>query len=194
MRKNRQLSAAFYLQSVEDVARQLLGKVLVSEIDSVRTAGIITEVEAYSDINDAASHSARGKTSRNAAMWRSGGHWYVYQIYGLHACINVVTGPPQRGEAVLIRSIQPIEGAEYMKTRRKFHTNSPLKKLTNGPGNVAQALGVSLRQNETNILRSKELWIEDHGHIVQTLQQGARVGITKEVDKPWRFWTTEFSR
>src|SRR5207244_7112797 len=102
------LSGIYYQRDARQVARDLLGRILCTEIGGVRTAGRISETEAYLGTDDPASHSHRGPTGRNQAMFMEGGHAYVYFIYGMYYCFNVVTGPAGVGEAVLIRGLEPM--------------------------------------------------------------------------------------
>ena len=122
-----------------EVARRLLGCRLVSTVDSVRTAGVIVETEAYAGPADPASHAATaaGVTERNRAMFGPAGRAYVYRSYGMHWCMNVVTGPAGEGQAVLLRGIEPLEGEEHMALRRG---RPPLGA---GPGRLCQALGIT---------------------------------------------------
>ena len=133
------LDPAFFRREVAVVARDLLGARLVSTVKGIRTSGVIVETEAYGGPEDPASHAAvrRGRTERNAAMFGPPGRAYVYLIYGMHWCLNVVTGTEGRPPAVLLRGLEPLEGAEAMARRRG--RRSP---LAAGPGNLARALGV----------------------------------------------------
>ena len=111
------LSRSFYLQPALQVAQELLGKYFIRRIGKNLLIGKIVEVEAYRS-NDPASHSFRGKTNRNSVMFCEGGHLYVYFTYGMHFCVNIVTGKEGIGEAVLIRAVEPLVGIEMMKTNR----------------------------------------------------------------------------
>lgn len=122
-----------------EAAPLLLGMVLRSGA----AAGRIVEAEAYTQ-DDPASHSHRGRTPRNAPMFLAGGHLYVYRSYGVHWCVNVVTGSEGSGEAVLIRALEPLEGLEVMRRRRG---NVPVERLCAGPGNVCSALGIEGRHS-----------------------------------------------
>jgi DNA-3-methyladenine glycosylase len=131
------IEQGFYLRSTEAVARDLLGCFLVRDVDGRRMAARIVETEAYLGARDAACHSFRGQTKRNAAMFGPGGHAYVYFIYGFHHCLNVVTMREGEPEAVLIRALEPVEGVEVMKHNRKDRPN-----LCSGPGVLCQALQI----------------------------------------------------
>ena len=128
------------VQDVAVVARSLLGARLVSTVDDVTTAGVIVETEAYLGGDDPASHAATrvGRTERNAAMFGPAGRAYVYRIYGMHWCVNVVTGPKDVPQAVLVRALDPLEGREEM-VRRRGRADA----LTSGPGRLCQALGIT---------------------------------------------------
>src|SRR5580704_16783822 len=138
----RKLDSAFYDRpSVVTVAKGLLGKVLVTNFDGVRTSGRIVEVEAYNGVVDRASHAWSGRrTARTEVMFGSGGRAYVYLIYGIHHLFNVVTNNKEIPHAVLVRALEPLEGIPVMLKRmgreRLDHT------LTRGPGNVSRALGL----------------------------------------------------
>lgn len=162
-------------RDITDLARALVGACLL-----VRgTGGIILETEAYAQ-NDPASHSFRGKTARNAAMFGPPGTVYVYLSYGLHLCLNVVGRP---GEAVLIRALRPMLGTPTMALRRGLPETSPL--LASGPGRIGQALGLSLLDSGKPFDgREFRLTPPDHEPDMLT---GPRIGITRATDLPWRF-------
>ena len=134
----RPFDEAFFLGPVREVARHLLGSLLVSSVGGVRTAGVVVETEAYGGAEDPASHAATrsGVTDRNRAMFGPPGHAYVYRSYGVHWCMNVVTGPPGEGQAVLLRGLVPLEGLDHMRDRRGREP------LASGPGRLAEALGI----------------------------------------------------
>ncbi|WP_292364811.1 MULTISPECIES: DNA-3-methyladenine glycosylase [unclassified Methanoculleus] len=181
------LSPAFYERDTVTVAKDLLGCLLVHREEET-TAGWIVEVEAYLR-GDPAAHSYRGETKRNSVMFGPPGHAYVYLIYGLHTCVNVVTGA---GEAILIRALEPGIGLELMQARRGM--SDPVS-LASGPGKLTQALGITMDQNGTSLydgplqVRSPDSLPGRRpegfpGEIVQT----TRIGITKAVDLPLRFY------
>ena len=180
------LPIEFYLQPTEIVAKDLLGKALVKIIpDGNMLAGVIVETEAYLASDDAASHSAVGLTKRNSTMFGEGGLLYVYLIYGLHHCINVVTGDAGLGSAVLIRAIEPISGIEYMKQSR---TSDVLENLCKGPANLSKAFGFSLKDNNTSLLSSK-LFIKEYQDFKdKDITVSKRIGIKKSADLPLRFF------
>ncbi len=142
------LPRSFYLTDTVAVARELLGQVLVHESGEGRTAGVIVETEAYRGRTDAACHSCKLDAPRpghrTEVMFRAGGCAYVYLIYGMYCCFNVVTGPEGVAEAVLIRALEPIEGLGVMRTRRGVEGE---RQLCSGPGKLCQALGITRGEN-----------------------------------------------
>lgn len=171
----RRLRPSFFARHSAVVAPDLLGKVLrVADC-----AGRITEVEAYGGADDAASHAFRGPTPRNAVMFGPPAQLYVYFTYGMHYCANVVTGPVGDGQAVLLRAVDPLSGIDVMSARRggrKTH-------LADGPGKLCQAFGVDLNWNG----RTTDGLLFDDGFVVDDVTVSARIGISKEVDRPWRW-------
>lgn len=179
---NSILDAEFFQQDALTLAEALLGCVLVHTTPLGATSGMIVETEAYTE-EDAASHSYRGETERTKVMFGPGGHAYVYFTYGMHYCFNVVSGPAGKGEAVLIRALEPVLGEDLMQKRRGRNDN-----LTNGPAKLVQAMGITkadygraLYRGDLHIL-SKPL--------TATISSGPRIGISKETDKPWRYWVS----
>jgi DNA-3-methyladenine glycosylase len=181
------LPAAFYARPAEEVARELLGAVLVSEVGSVRVAAEIVETEAYVGPHDEASHAAErfGRTARNDAMFAAAGTAYVYLIYGMHWCLNVVTGDEGFGAAVLVRAARTMEGIDHARARRP---GRPDRDLMRGPGNLARALGVDRALNYHPMDRPP-LWIAPGRTIADAdVAIGPRIGITRAADWPLRFW------
>ena len=176
------LGRAFFARSALEVAPDLLHKVLVVGDRSVR----ITETEAYLG-DDPASHSFRGPTPRTAVMFGPAGVLYVYFTYGMHWCANVVTGVDGVGEAVLLRGGLPLTGVDAMRAVRKAARRD--QDLTNGPAKLAQALGLDGSANGVDLLAdSAEIRIADDGTPTPTtIVTTPRVGISKAVDRPWRF-------
>lgn len=152
MKIGKKLARSFYLkEDVKEVAKLLLGKVLVTQVNGQRTSGIITETEAYEGAIDKASHAyGNRRTLRTETMFESGGCAYVYLCYGIHNMFNVVTGPKDLAHAVLIRAIEPFEGIETMLKRR--NKNKLSFDLTAGPGCLCQALGINRLINGENLL------------------------------------------
>jgi DNA-3-methyladenine glycosylase len=167
---------AFWLRPPQEVAADLIGWVLL--VDGV--GGRIVETEAYGP-NDPASHSFNGRTRRNAAMFGPGGHAYIYRSYGLHWCVNAVTGSEGEGAAVLIRALEPTHGVEIMAARRG---GMDARALCSGPGRLTQALAVSDAHNGAP-LHSKPFALIPGRR--QGLLSGPRIGISKGVETPWRF-------
>ena len=157
----KKLQASFYQRSnVIQIAKELLGKILVTKWNGIETSGRIVEVEAYNGIVDKASHAAGGRrTNRNEVMYGEGGVSYVYLCYGIHHLFNVVTNRPETPHAVLIRALEPIKGIDVMleRTGKKQLDNT----LTKGPGNVSKALGISFKHHSGLSLLSKELFIAE---------------------------------
>ncbi|MCS6843006.1 MAG: DNA-3-methyladenine glycosylase [Caldilineales bacterium] len=151
------LPRSFYLQPTLEVARNLLGCRLVRHWRGQRLSGVIVEAEAYIGQGDLASHAARGRTPRNRAMFGPGGLAYVYLIYGMHHCLNVVTEQEGFPAAVLIRSIVPLEGVEVMQSRRPGHS---LLRLADGPGKVCQVLAIDRRLDGHDLTVGEALWVE----------------------------------
>jgi len=189
----------FYLrEDVVQVARELLGKVLVTEFGGTRTAGIISETEAYRAPDDRACHAwGNRRTPRTEVMFREGGHAYIYLCYGMHHLFNVVTGPTGMAHAVLIRGIEPLEGVDVMQARRYPALSLTPKirpALTTGPGALAQALGLHSSQTGQNLLApDTPMWIEDRGISVPEtrIAAGPRIGVESAGECalwPWRFW------
>ncbi len=189
----KKLPHSFYnRKDVIQIAKELLGKVVVSRIDGKLTSGRIVETEAYVALTDRASHSFGGKrTPRNEHMYATAGTTYVYICYGMHQMLNVVTNEMDIPDAVLIRAIEPMKGVEYMLKR----TGKPAldRTLTRGPGNVGKALGIS-KKHSGIILMGNELYIGEDEK--SNLAEGAigaskRIGIESAgVDAllPYRFY------
>ena len=183
------LPAAFYARPCETVARELLGTLIVSEVDGVRVVGEIGEVEAYVGPHDAASHAWEkfGRTQRNEMMFARPGIAYVYLIYGTHWCINFVTDEVDYPAAVLVRAARPVEGIETARERRP---GRPDRELMRGPGNLARALGITGAQNG-HPLDAPPLWLAA-GRTVPDAEVavGPRIGIRADRAAEWplRFW------
>jgi DNA-3-methyladenine glycosylase len=167
------------------VAPDLLNKLLVVSGSDGRTcSGRIIEVEAYMP-DDPASHTYRGPTVRNKVMFGPAGHLYVYLSYGIHHCVNVVTGPVGSGQAVLVRGVEPVVGIDAMRERRGGVAD---RSLADGPGKLSQALAVGLHHDALDLLCGAEVSITDDGIGPPTEPMvGPRIGITKGTETPWRF-------
>jgi DNA-3-methyladenine glycosylase len=160
--KLKKLPLSFYLRKdVLKVARELLGKVLVTNWDDEYTSGRIVETEAYAGELDKASHASKGRTKRTEVMFGEGGRAYVYLCYGIHQMFNIVTGSKNVPHAILIRALEPVEGMEIMleRTGKKKVDET----LTRGPGNVGKALGFHTSQCGLS-LQSDEVYIIDDGY------------------------------
>lgn len=189
--KHEKLPEAFYLQQdVCKVAGALIGKLLVSYLDGVLTAGRIVETEAYNGTNDKASHSFKGRrTSRTEIMYAGGGVAYVYLCYGMHHLFNVVTNQADIPHAVLVRALEPVAGIEHMlqRTRKRKADHS----LTRGPGNVSKALGIRTMHTGASLL-GDQLYIAADGYVVKPAQILAtpRIGVAyagEDAALPYRF-------
>ncbi|MGM9511548.1 DNA-3-methyladenine glycosylase [Larkinella sp. GY13] len=170
------------------LAQRLLGCELVHESPEGTTAGIIVETEAYLT-GDPACHAYRRKTARNAAMFGPAGTLYVYLIYGFYHCLNVVTGPEDVGEAVLIRALEPTEGIDLMGKRRNLDpaTKAGLRGLTSGPGKLVIAMGISRDHNFLSLTES-HIYIRPSQLNNFELVTTTRIGITQGADLPYRFY------
>ena len=147
---------------------------------------MIVETEAYLGPDDPASHAARLKQGRVAAMWGQPGIAYVYRSYGVHAMLNVVTEPLGDTGAVLIRALEPIDGIDLMRVRRGVERTTL---LCSGPGRLCQALGIGLDLHGTDLVTSGRLWIAP-GEPVQDVSVSGRIGISRGQEHPWRFWVS----
>lgn len=178
-------------QDVLFLAKDLLGKVLFTEINGNITAGIIVETEAYFGRQDKASHAYGGRrTDRTETLYSHGGISYVYLCYGIHHLFNVVTSVENDPHAVLIRAIEPLIGKEIMESRR----NMPASKaaISSGPGSAAKALGIDRTFNQKD-LSGAEIWIENQNiqYSSEEIESGPRVGVAYAGENallPWRFW------
>ncbi len=175
---SRPLDRAFYQRDALAVAPELLHKVLVAGA----CTGRIVEVEAYR-ADDAASHSFRGQTARNAVMFGRAGRLYVYFTYGMHYCANVVTGADGDGQAVLLRAVVPLAGVELMRQRRGGRAA-----LADGPAKLCQAFGLDLGDSGTDLCAGGPITICDDGTEPPSMPvRTTRVGIRRAADLPWRF-------
>lgn len=170
----------------EAAARRLLGCELVRELDGRELRVRIVETEAY-DQADEASHTFRGRTKRNDAMFKSAGHMYVYFTYGMHHCCNVVCGPEGFGSGVLIRAVEPMEGLEIIEQRRGMSGVN----VTNGPGKVCQALGIDLVLSGHDLAERPVRLIKKPRLPDEKVTTARRIGIAKAVHELRRFYVTD---
>lgn len=178
----------FYARSSVDLAPDLLGKRLVRELDGQLLVGRIVEVEAYLGGEDAASHAFRGPTPRNRSMFGPPGHAYVYLIYGVHYCLNIVTGPEGDGQAALIRALEPLAGVEVMRANRGRVAE---RDLTNGPGKLCQAMGIDKGLDGHDFCLGSGLWLVDAPAPDEPICAGPRVGVRGDdaaLTRPWRYF------
>ena len=195
MSDRRPLPRDFYARPPLDVARELLGKILVHETPAGLASGVIVETEAYVGESDPACHAAPGPTKRNAPLYGPPGIAYVYLNYGIHYLVNAVTEPDGWPAAVLIRALEPLEGEALMRRRRARGTGKPAAafvtaSLCRGPGNLTRALGISLAQNQRDLVASP-LRIEDAGLPARRVATSTRIGINVGGDRPWRFYASD---
>ncbi len=187
------LPRSFYARSALVVARELLGARLIrEEADGRRIIGRIVETEAYTGIDDMASHSYRRMTPRNAPMWEEPGHAYIYSIHGIHWMFNVTVEPEGQPAAVLIRAVEPLEGQGFIAARRQGR--KPLE-WTSGPARLTAAFGITGTLNRADVTRVKSgLWVAwDETFSGSEIAAGPRVGLGRRVlepwlSMPWRFW------
>lgn len=184
-----------YYQSLDvtGIAKDLLGKFLVTFIDGVRCSGKIIETEAYRGPDDRACHAYNNRrTPRTEVMYEAGGIAYIYICYGMHHLMNVVTGPRDNAHAVLIRALEPAEGIETMAERRKMSLTDT--RLTKGPGALSLAMGLTSQLSGASLLApTSPIWIEDHGiiHGANEICTGPRIGVESAGDAalwPWRYF------
>lgn len=180
------LPQLFFQRSTKTVARQLIGKYLVRKHERGNIVGRIVETEAYLGPHDLACHAAKGRTARTEVMFGSGGHAYVYFIYGFYNMLNIVTEKDGYPAAVLIRAVEPVAGIELMQAGRKC---TDLHNLTSGPGKLCQAFAIDRRFNGVD-LSDGLLYVEDRGGVRPKIATTARIGVDyagKWKDEPLRF-------
>jgi DNA-3-methyladenine glycosylase len=175
----------FFEHPVPDVARALLGACLISTVDGMACAGAIVETEAYGGAEDPASHASvrSGVTARNRAMFGEAGRAYVYRSYGVHWCMNVVTGPVGRGEAVLLRGIVPVQGEDSMSARRAGR-----RPIGAGPGRLAQALGITRGLYGHDLTVDPLILVPGWSVPDRSVECSGRVGISTAANWPLRFY------
>jgi len=192
--RGEKLSLSFYDRPTLDVARDLLGKVLVHDRRGVATSGVIVEVEAYIGESDPACHAAPGPTRRNQPLYGPPGHAYVYLNYGIHCLMNVVTEAQGSPAAVLIRALDPLDGIRVMRRRRAREMKGRRQRsaaahqthsLCRGPGNLTMAMAITLADNRVD-LSGDRLFVEERGIAIGRVAWGPRIGINVGVALPWR--------
>ena len=188
------LSQTFYERAdVTVIAKELLGKKVVTTLNGQVTSGIIVETEAYSGSVERGSHAYPMKrTERTSVMFKAGGIAYVYLCYGVHHLFNVVTNVEGQPDAVLIRALEPVDGVEIMQQRR---TNMRISNLTSGPGKLSAALGITTEQHNKISLSGPEIWIEEAEKFSEDrIASAPRIGIDYAGDDallPWRYYLRE---
>lgn len=193
------MARSFFERDPVTVARALLGQRLVRVLDGQRLSGVIVETEAYLGVEDKAAHTFGGRrTARNASMWLTGGHAYVYFTYGMHYCLNVVAGREGEPVAVLVRAIEPVEGLNVMRSlrvaRRRTGAKLADRELASGPARLCQAMGIDRGLDGVDLTRGNGMFIEQVRK--RTLPAGAiavgpRIGVDyagEWAKKPLRFW------
>jgi DNA-3-methyladenine glycosylase len=187
----RPLTRTFFNRDPRLVSRELLGKVLVRKEGRKILAGRVVEVEAYLGMDDPAAHSASGKTARNAVLFGPPGYAYVYFIYGNHYCLNVSCLPDGEAGGILFRALEPLAGIDEMAWRRALSIEAPrdLRKLTSGPGRLAEAFGITRERDNTKDLTSadSDLFLSDDAFPASQVLATRRIGITKAEDMPLRY-------
>ena len=181
-------SRTWFDRPSDELAPDLLGSRIVHASADGVVGGRIVEVEAYAGPEDLAAHSSRGRTARNAVMFGQPGHLYVYLIYGMHHCLNVVAGPGYKPEAVLIRALELDEGLAMARARRGDRPAD--LRLASGPGNVGQALGIDRALNGIDLLGGP-IWIEPRAGALPQIRRGPRIGVDYAAGwaaRPMRFW------
>jgi DNA-3-methyladenine glycosylase len=183
------LDRSFYLQPTLQVAQGLLGQQLVRVVGRQRLSGRIVETEAYIGEADRACHASRGRTPRTEVMYGPPGHAYVYFIYGMHHCFNVVTEEEGFPAAVLIRALEPMEGLGWM---RRHRPGRPDDQLTNGPGKLCAALAIDRTLNGVDLCTSRVFFIEEGRTVTdEEVATSPRIGIRSDEvarSRPWRFY------
>ena len=182
------LKRQFFQRPTLEVARNLIGKVLVRRVRGRNLAGKIVETEAYVGPHDLACHASKGKTSRTSMMFEKGGCAYVYMIYGFYFCLNAVTEAEDYPAAVLIRAVEPLDHLNVMRKFRKYPDRDT--NIASGPGKLCMAMGIDKTLNGED-LTGDTLWIEDRRLEVGRIVVSPRIGVDyagEYRDKPWRFY------
>jgi DNA-3-methyladenine glycosylase len=182
------LPRSFYSRPALDVASDLIGKVLVRNVNRRKLAGKIVETEAYAGPHDLACHASKGHTPRTSIMFGPPGFAYVYMIYGFYFCLNAVTEPEGYPAAVLIRAVEPLDNVEYMRKLRKNPADE--RNIASGPGKLCMAMAIDKKLNGSD-LTNGILWVEDRKLETGPIDVSPRVGVDyagEFRDKPWRFF------
>lgn len=175
----------YYARAATEVARALLGQILVHRLDGATLAGRIVETEAYAADIDESCHAYRRQTPRNRSMFGSAGHAYVYRSYGIHYCLNIVTTLPDGpASAVLIRGMEALSGLETM---RALRLDTPDAALLRGPGNLCRALGIDITLDGEDLL-GRRLYLLDTPAPSEPVVVTTRIGISRSVELPWRYY------
>jgi len=182
--RGKKLKREFYNRPTLKVARELLGKYLVVDKNGTKLSGKVVETEAYRGPYDPASHAYGGMTPRNRIMFGEPGHAYVYFTYGMYYCLNVITERKGFPAGVLIRALEPEDGIEIMKKRRK---KEKIDSLTSGPGKLCQAMGINKTFYGAD-LTGKTIYVEDRGEKAGKIISTYRIGIDAGKEKKWRFY------
>ena len=177
------LDRTFFARPTEQVAADLLGRVLVSTGSGERLAGRIVETEAYLAAHDLASHAVMYQRGRET-LSRAPGTIYIYRAYGIHTMFNIVSRSDEPHGAILIRAVDPIEGIEVMQNRRRM---MKIRELASGPGKLCQAFAFSLEDHLRDIVTDQDVWIEP-GHPARPILVSPRIGITRSAELPLRFF------
>ena len=187
------LPRGFYARDTLTVARSLLGRRLVRMLEGERISGRIVETEAYIGEDDEASHANPGPTERNASMYMEAGHGYVYLIYGMYHCFNIVSEREGFPAAVLVRALEPLEGLDLMQERRGSVGARSETELTSGPGRLCQALAIDRRHDGIDLCApGSPVFLEPGDPVAaEVVATGPRVNVRGDkaaVEAPWRFW------
>lgn len=183
----KRLSKKIYSLPTVRLAKLLLGKTLVRNYRGKTSSGVIVETEAYKGSGDPGSHAFRKRTKRNEPMFGPPGRAYVYFCYGFHHMLNVVTEKEGEAGAVLIRAIEPLQGAGRMKKTRGVND---VTQVSNGPGKLCEAFKIDMKLNRADLIKGSRLYITEAPAGLQKfrISKGPRIGIKQGLDKMWRFW------
>ncbi len=181
------LTREFYNRPTLEVAPELLGKYLIYHHPLGVMSAKIVEVEAYIGMDDPACHAAPGKTPRNAVMFGKAGMTYIYFIYGMYYCLNVVTEPKDYPAAVLIRAAEPVEGIEIM---RQFSLKKTELALLNGPGKLCRSFDLTRKQNGLDLTKG-QIYLQNRFEQVRRMKRSKRIGISVGVERRWRFFDAD---